>query len=402
MEINYSLKMVRGIFAVLLICVVSCNGNIDYQTSEVIQVPLEQGKISVIENFEEVNYLNLKGNGGLFPSKIDQLEFIDDEIFILDKSFGVIFKFSSDGQLVAQLEKLGEGPEEYQYLHRFIVDEDNGTIEVYDKVGQKIIVYDRNFNFIESFRIDLFFQDFVKLGEKKYLFYLAQENYFQNEVLNENLVVWDKGNLDSRSIKRFPTDRLSQRKVMAKSTSSDVTKSDLIYVSQSYNDTLYVFSKAENSLTGKVLVDFGAHKLDITGDREFLTVDDVRRNNLGQTYSCQIDDLFVTENFISFTYIHNENGGLYSNDFYYFPKSGKTLAGNGLRNDIDGFNLVNNLQTKGEFLVTHLSSEYLSVLDFDKASPELNRVMDFDSSFEDQLVLVFLKFKKSLTGEDGS
>ena len=234
------------------------------------------------------------------------------------------------------------------------------------------------------------------------MFYLAQENHFQNEVLNENLVVWDNGVIESRSITRHTTDRLSQRKGMAKSTLIDGTKKDLIYVSQSYNDTLYVFSKDKSRLTGKVLVDFGSHKLDISGEREFLTVDDVRRNSLGQTYSCQIDDLFVTENFISFTYIHNEDGGLYSNDFYYFPKSGKTLAGNGLRNDIDGFNLVNNLQTKGDFLVTHLSSEYLSVLDFEKASPELNQVMDLDSSFEDQLVLVFLKFKKSLTGEEGS
>ena len=103
--------MARGIFAVLLFTIFSCTEKIAYQTPEVIHVPLEFGKISVIENFEEVNYLKLKGNGGLFPSKIDQLEFIDDEIFILDKSFWVIFKFSSDGQLVAQLEKLGEGPE---------------------------------------------------------------------------------------------------------------------------------------------------------------------------------------------------------------------------------------------------------------------------------------------------
>ena len=129
LQLEDNMKRFLSLLVFLIVVTSSCNQKEFVSQPEVLYVPLGKEKLNASTIFKSIGYLRLKGDGALYPSKVDQLEFINDEIFILDKSLGVIFKFSSDGNLLGILDKAGEGPDEYQYLHRFIVDKENQRID---------------------------------------------------------------------------------------------------------------------------------------------------------------------------------------------------------------------------------------------------------------------------------
>lgn len=390
---------IRGLLVSQLIALCfACNSQEDTFASLELTVPLGTEKANVSEYFEEIEYLRLVGKDGqLYPAKIDQIEFLGDDILILDKSLNVIFMFDQSGNLTRVLDRKGEGPEEYLYLHRFLVDNISETIEVYDKVGQKILSFDRNFNFVSSVRVNLFFQDFLKLNTSTYVFYLAQENQYNDSVFKENFVVWEKGRMKFAAIEQLPTDRLSLRRGLA----SDV-QSGKIFASQAFNDTLYVFDASKSGELSKILLDFGDAGLQISGgDRQRLSLDDLRQLNSGKSYVYRVDDLFVNDLFTSFSFSYYDNGVSHANLHFYFPQSSKGFTVNRIYNDIDAFNLFQIRQVKDEHLVFDLNPEYLAMIDYEKTSEKFRNTIDFSRSLEDQMVLVFLKFKSSISQKEG-
>lgn len=349
-------------------------------------MPPETEMLFVTDIFDSIRYLRLTSNKNIFPTKVDQLEFLKDDIFILDKSLGMIFKFSNNGSLISVLNKIGQGPEEYQYLHRFIVDEKNKVIEIYDKIGQKIIQYDEDFNFLNSFKVNLFFENFVKIGDKKYLFYLAQENIFHSDLLNYNLVIWEDDSLSFSSILQKPTDSKFQNKAIYFDQNSD-----LVFLTQAFNDTIYSYNLEKNDIVNKISVDFSEKFIG-----EFNSLDEVDEFYFDGSYSTNIDYLYFNEKVISFNYIKNVNNKNFSMRYYYFPNSHKSFNSNRLYNDIDNFNLFRHYQfRKGEF-VNIITPEFISMIDLEKTSKEFQNTVDTLTPFEDQIILIFLKLKDEL------
>jgi len=388
----------RAIVILLSFFCIACNDREVVNAPMELQVPLGIGKANVSEYFEEIEYLRLVGKDGqLYPTRVDQIEFLGDDVLILDKSLNVIFMFDQNGNLTRVLDRKGGGPEEYLYLHRFLVDNISGIIEVYDKVGQKILTFDRNFNFISSVRVNLFFQDFLKLNNGTYVFYLAQENQYNDSIVKKNLVLWGKGGVKFTAIEQLPTDRFSLRRGLA----FDV-QAGKIFASQAFNDTLYVLDAGKGDELSKILLDFGPAGLEVaSSDRQRLSLDDLRRLNSGKSYVYGVDDLFVNDLFTSFSFSYYDNGVSHANQHFYFPQSSKAFTVNRIYNDIDAFNLFEIRQVKGEYLVFDLNPEYLTMIDYEKTSEKFRNTIDFSRSLEDQMVLVFLKFKSSISKKEG-
>jgi hypothetical protein len=371
------------LFVFLLAGTYSCNQKEFISKPEVLHVPLGKGKLNASTIFESIDYLRLKGDGALYPSKVDQLEFINDEIFILDKSLGVIFKFSSDGNLLGTLDKAGEGPEEYQYLHRFTVDKSNQRIEVYDKVGQKIIVYDSDFKFISSFRIGLFFENLIKIGDKKYLVYLAQENVYDSEVLNNNLIVWNDGIIEYSAIPRNETDSRFQYRGI--SLAPDGTT---VFLTQSFNDTIYNYSITEGVISDKIFVKFDNP---IVGN--YSTPDEIYEEYAQGSYSSNLDNLIVSDKVLSFNYFHKEKDKTFMMNYYFFAEKEKFLSSKGLYNDFDNFNIYEHLSIKDNVMINVVEPDYLSLIDIENASLDFQNSINKNLPLEDQMIVLFLKLK---------
>jgi hypothetical protein len=350
---------------------------------EVLNVPLGRSKLNASRLFERIDYLRLKGNGELYPSKVDQLEFIADDILIMDKSLGAIFKFSSNGELLGILHKIGQGPEEYEYLHKFLVDRTNHRIEVYDKVGQKIIAYDKNLNFIESFKVGLYFENFQKIGDKKYLIYTAQDNIFDSNQISNNLLVWNNGKIDFEDIPRKETDRKSQVRGLYP---LDVTNEYI--VTQSFNDTIYIYSEDKNSISSKINV-----KFEYPLKKEFSSIDELHEYSNENIFSSAIDYLLRSNDILSFNYVHYENGKKSTMSYYYFPAIKKHISSKSLYNDFDNFNLFKHSNLKGDTFINVIEPDYLSLIEIENTSSRFQNSIDLNLPLEDQMIILFLKLK---------
>lgn len=367
----------------VLFGIFSCNQQEFVSQPEVLIVPLVKEKLNASAIFENIDYLRLQGNGTLFPSKVDQLELINNEILIMDKTLGVIFKFSNDGHLISTLNKPGEGPEEYQYLHRFIFDQKNQRIEVYDKVGQKVIIYDIDFNYIDSFRIGLFFENLLKIGDNKYLVYLAQENVYNSESLQDNLVVWNDGVIEYSAIPRNETDRRFQYRGI-----SLLPNKNDIYVTQSFNDTIYNYSISDGLIKDKILVKFDNP---IIG--KYKTPDEIYEEYAQSSYSSNLDYMFISDKVLSFNYFYRERGKTFMMNYYYFAEIKKFLSSKGLFNDFDNFNIYEHLSLKDDVMINVIEPDYLSLIDIENASEDFQNSIDKNIPLEDQMILLFLKLK---------
>ena len=370
------------IFLFLISCQKNENG-ISTINPEVLTVPLGNEKLNASLLFERIDYLRLKGNGILYPSKVDQLEYIDDEILIMDKSLGAIFKFSNNGDLIGILNRPGQGPEEYQYLHRCIVDKKNERIEVYDKVGQKILVFDQGLNFVESFKIGLYFENFVKTDSKEYLVYTAQDNLFNSENLTNNLLLWKNGQIEFSAISRKGTDSKFQVRGMF----PNYVKNEVIFV-QSFSDTIYNYSVKEKLINRKIVVNF---QYPLT--EKFSSLDEIDTYSLENSFSSSIDNLLISKDVLSFNYIHFENSRMSTMSYYFFPEKNKYVSSKALYNDFDNFNLFKHSNLKEDVFINVIEPEYLSLIDIEKTSKEFQNSLDLNIPFEDQFILLFLKLK---------
>lgn len=353
-------------------------------TPEALIVPQVIDQVLVSQLFDEIKYLGLWSENEAMPSRVDQLEFHNDETFILDKQQNKIFRFSKEGKMIAFLDRKGEGPGEYIYLHRFLIDSDAQTLELYDKGKQEILVFDLNFNFLESFKINLFLENFVKLSNRKYLCYLAQENFFMDESVLNNLVVWDKGKLTFSDIPQLGTDSRFQFKGLAKDPSDG-----MVHVTQSFNDTIYKYSPKSNSIVGKQKVVFPDPIEGI-----YSSIDEVNQAYMDIPYSSNIDYLHVSPDLVSFNYYHRDKGRLKLHSFYHFTNTNTIINSKKLINDNDDFNLFEHMGFENGYLVNVILPDYLAVIDIKNTSKDFQNTVN-GKSLEDQIIILFLKPKKS-------
>lgn len=85
-----------------------------------------------------------------------------------------LFVYDMDGQFKFKLNKKGRGAEEYISISDFIVDNKNGDIIILDVNGRKIITYDKNGDYVNSFPIK-YNANSIMLSDDKFI--LDKGNY---------------------------------------------------------------------------------------------------------------------------------------------------------------------------------------------------------------------------------
>ena len=111
-------------------------------------------EVSVFDLVDSISVVALETNDSCLVSYIYSIKKKDDKLYILDGKQEAFFCFNMDGTFLFKIHNLGNGPEEYQHIESFCLDEqDNiylvepwGIIHQYDSYGKfvrRIEVFDK-------------------------------------------------------------------------------------------------------------------------------------------------------------------------------------------------------------------------------------------------------------------
>ncbi len=84
--------------------------------------------------FKSVKFVPLETNSNCLIGQIDQIEFYNDTIYILDTNIGkAIYAFDKNGGFINKIGRLGKGPGEYFSTKSFTIDNNTKQIKILDE-----------------------------------------------------------------------------------------------------------------------------------------------------------------------------------------------------------------------------------------------------------------------------
>lgn len=174
---NHLLRMKHFLIYVLLLGLVSCQSKKGHEHPANADVEVyefnmnEEHAIGLADQFSELEYIRISGDGKSHLYKIRAVEELGDHLAIL--SMDELWIADFDGKLRFRVGNSGQGPGEYAQLTNFGVDKDSGAIDILDGRSGKIIKYDASGKFLSEITHDAFYlaKDFVKVSEDVYAIY---------------------------------------------------------------------------------------------------------------------------------------------------------------------------------------------------------------------------------------
>ena len=258
-------------------------------------VPLETTDISMIKYIEKV-------------------EIDSEHIYVLSESRLLVF--NREGEFLYRIGNKGFGPEETASIISFAIDRTDKTIYALDLIRQRISIYDKDGNYIESMpypegqpvQIDIQ-HDVLYLA---YLVFMGTENY-KLMAIDKRGVVKMKSRNDIKFQGESPF-------VVSNYKFIQLLGDEMIY-RQNFNDTIYTCRYANQSLSTRYLFDFGSMKppYSILGnsmafeqkERSYAFIKDVTESPIHIFLYLQVggkDVRFIKEKKNSKTYLLAENG----------------------------------------------------------------------------------------------
>ena len=96
-------------------------------------------------------------------------------IFILDRLQQKVFHFDMTGTLLGELDRRGNGPGEYQSVYSCIARD--SMFYVFDKMNQKILIYDYSFKFLCTIHCEIWTENLFLLPDGSFLCFTPQYLY---------------------------------------------------------------------------------------------------------------------------------------------------------------------------------------------------------------------------------
>ena len=229
-----------------------------FYTISIPEILKNQREVPISEIAERIEYVVLETSKESLLGRIFDVKFTKDFIFVQHHN-GALAQFDRTGSFIRYIGRLGRGPEEYNMIRAFSIDEEYGriyvqsnyvrTIQVYSFDGKYIetVNFNDDFGFIVWSRDSLFmcFKEPTK-GVEEYVF---TERNSTGEILQyvRNNFFWQNDN--AMSYIRFNSDinvyyRLNNR----------------LHFKGWHNDTIYTYD-SNNKIVPKFFIDLGKFKL---------------------------------------------------------------------------------------------------------------------------------------------
>lgn len=211
----------------------------------------QQNDFEIKDILENIRYILLENKTECLFSEINKLIIENDRIYILDM-YGTksLLVFDISGKFLHKIGGVGEGPGEYTRYINFDVYDD--TVYVLDLSNNKMLIFDKNGNYIKFVRSSFKFSDFYILEQKNFLLSL----YHEDNSNSNKVAVTDDMKKRETAYFSFPTEHKDNK---GNSRSFQPFRGKIAYM-YPVSDTLYVFNEQGNVENG-YFFDFGSQKL---------------------------------------------------------------------------------------------------------------------------------------------
>jgi hypothetical protein len=246
--------------------------------------------------FSESRYIPLETTDESIFYEINKIVFQEDSFYILDNKQASILLFDETGKFVKKLMKKGLGPGEYLTIEDFFI-KDN-FLYILSSAIQKIMVYNKDFDFVKSFSIDGFATNIANQNDLIYVY----TNFSSLDYKNIHVIDINTGKI----INKFAD---FQKKQLGVGYSSDgfSINTDSLFVTFPYDYFIYLVAK--DNYNRYLKIDFGKEKMFPDKWKDFS--DDERTKKIKLLYSdfwdlpiAHISNLYFSERYLFFTFVH--------------------------------------------------------------------------------------------------
>lgn len=231
------------IYFLLVLFIVGCN---DKSTK---QIPLDT--IKVFNNdtahyediFKGTEIIFLETNSNCLISKISQLYFFSNKIFVLDQNTKNIFVFNNEGHFLNKIGTKGNGPGEYIRPLNFIISKRDSLLKVYDSAGKKILSYNFNGEFIGEIYINKYLSSFGEWnnGLSGYWGYLAGDLNEEIREKQKESIKFIRFDSTGREIQAYEGDKVVDN-LYLKDCYITSENNNRIYFVEPYSDKIFSFN----------------------------------------------------------------------------------------------------------------------------------------------------------------
>lgn len=150
-----SKSILLGTIAIcIMLTLGACSNNTNTSDTHIKKIKLNLSKVKSIkrvsELFSDISLVKLETSPTVQIGEIIKIFVNASYIYISDGKS--VYQFDVNGNYLNQLNSQGKGPGEYTSIYDFVVDQDN-TIEVLNTGQQRVIRFDRNFKFIDEYKV---------------------------------------------------------------------------------------------------------------------------------------------------------------------------------------------------------------------------------------------------------
>jgi len=237
--------------------------NILADTLKRISIRFESDKTPSNELFSSIDYLPLETTSESFFGTIDQIEFTDTQIIILDKKTKGVYVFDREGAFLFKIVAVGDGPTEYRIPKSIAYNAFHERIEVLDNTRGIIQRYSAvNGTYMSTLDFGMGIRRFMPVDENEYLlvvdsYLFNNERYAQVHGLSRQLLLGEEEDNKLKIISQH-VDYRTNSGALNFSVNQNL-RADRVsgrpLVNFTFNDTIYEVGSQE--VKRKYLLDFG-------------------------------------------------------------------------------------------------------------------------------------------------
>lgn len=229
----------------LITCfIISCS-NYENNEKSVIKLNPNDAKktINLSEIVDTISYIRLETIKESQMIKVGEIVIKEKNIYCLDYGQKAIFIFAIDGRFLKKLEKQGDGPDQYRKLDKFLVNEDETEIEIFDYRGEnsRIITYSiDSLSFISERPIFLPISNSMRKEKNNNTYYFSTqqiENQIENNLTNGDIIAVTEGEKPKILLPK----KIESNGVMFSPNTESFTTNENgeIFISIMYHNTFY-------------------------------------------------------------------------------------------------------------------------------------------------------------------
>lgn len=164
MKVN---KTILILFVILMACKPDAG---EYGNSRIIAIDLDNSKPELLsKKVKSIEYILLNYMDSLPIVNPTKFIVLPERIYVCDHNLHNIFIFDRFGKVINVIESKGEGPQEFNYINDFIVDD--GDVVILDTQLHKIIRYTEDGEFLSEEKTKLIAETLVQSSDFR-LFYM--------------------------------------------------------------------------------------------------------------------------------------------------------------------------------------------------------------------------------------